>query len=103
MIAIDSAVLVTIIGTPAALIAAVGTVWAVSRTGGSPAGSRDTVVAPPAATTSALPTSVPTNGHRFVTHSELREVVADIKDEMQRGEERQNSKLDLIVTLLRER
>jgi len=104
---IDPSILVAIIGAPAALITAVGTVWLISRRALSPAFPGQTI-GPTSTTQAQSPLGYPqeppqTNGYRHVTHHELREVVADLKGELAASEARQNAKLDLIVTLLKDR
>jgi hypothetical protein len=106
--AIDAQVLVALIGTPAALITAVGTIWVISRRSGQATVSSTGAVAVPLGS-QPVPVEQPnlnngrTNGHRYVTHAEMRELAHDMRGEMNAIETRQNAKLDLIVTLLKDR
>jgi hypothetical protein len=104
---VDHSVLVAIIGAPAALITSIATVWLIARRAVPPS---TTPVSPVTAVQQSyegqprLPEGEPrTNGYRYVTHGELKEIIRDIKQEMRDMEGRQNDKFDLIVALLKDR
>jgi hypothetical protein len=104
MVAADSisaSVLVAVIGAPAALITAIGTVWFIAKRGSSPTAL--TPIAPEGQRSAPVEPEIRTNGYRYVTHGELKEIIGDMKVEMRAIEARQEAKFELIVTLLKDR
>lgn len=96
--AVDPSVLVTVIGAPAALITAIGTVILIGRKSAAMPSLPDQ--RPPAEAATGI---YPGPAQRYVTQEDFRAVVDDIREDMHRMEERQDAKLDLILrTLLKD-